>query len=157
MPSEARTFAEGTLRVVQASGSGRAWSTAAAPVSALLGYVRAGMSITSARTINTIMERGLPDHHKFGEATPPEWTFSFLQTGSIPSALTAVGASVPMWHVEHRASAPENGTLTGIFNQLHGGVVTNLGWTENPDGNVFQMTIRGLAQVLGTGSGWLST
>lgn len=157
MPSEVRTFPEGTLRVVQASGSGRSWATAASPVSALIGYVQAGFNITSARTVNTIMERGLPDHHKFGEAAPPEWTFSFKQTGTIPSSLTASGASVPMWHVEHRASAVENGPATGVFNQLHGGVVINLGWTENPDGNVFSMTLRGLAQVLATGSGWLST
>lgn len=157
MPSEARTLAEGTLRIVQASGSGRVWATAATPVSALLGYVRPGMSITSARTINTIMERGYPDHHKFGEATPPEWTFSFLQTGTIPTGVTGAGASVPMWHVEHRASAPENGVATGIFNQLHGAVIVNLGWTENADGNVFSMTLRGLAQVLATGSGYLST
>ena len=157
MPSEARTFQEGTLRFVQASGSGRTWATAATPVSGLWGYVRAGMSITSARSIATIMERGNPDHHKFTEATPPEWTFSFLQTGTIPTAVTGAGASVPMWHVEHRASAPENGTQTGVFNQLMGAVIINQGWTENPDGNVFNVTLRGLAQNLATGSGYLST
>lgn len=157
MPSEVRTFPEGTLRFVQQSGSGRTWATAATPVSGLIGYVRAGQSIASARTINTIMERGYPDHHKFGEATPPEWTFSFLQTGIIPTAVTGAGASVPMWLLEHRASAPENGTQTGIFNQLMGGVIISQGWTENAEGNVFNMTIRGLAQNLATGSGYLST
>lgn len=157
MPSEVRTMPEGTLRFVAASGSGRTWSTAATPVSGLWGYVQAGMSIASARTINTIMERGLPDHHKFGEATPPEWTFSFKQTGVIPTAVTAPGASVPMWHVEHRASAPENGAGTGVFNQLFGAVIISQGWTENADGNVFAVTLRGLAQTLATGSGYLST
>jgi len=156
MPSEVRTFPEGTLRAVQASGSGTSWATATTPVSALFGYVQAGLSKTSARTVNTIMDRGIPDHHKFGEATPPEWSFTFKVTGVFPSALTASGASVPMWHFEHRASAPENGTQTGVYSQLMGAIVISQNFTENPDGNTIQMTVRGLRQTIGTGSGYLS-
>lgn len=157
MPSEIRTFAEGTLRVVQASGSGRTWSTAATPNSALFGYVQAGMSVASARTINTMMERGFPDHHKFGEAAPVTVTFTFKQTGTITAWLTASGASVPMLHIEHRASAPENGTSTGVFNQFMGAILESVNWTENADGNTIQMAFRALAANLFTGSGYLST
>ena len=157
MPSEVRTFPEGTLRMVQASGSGRTWATAATPVSALLGYVQAGMSIQSARTITTIMERGVPDHHKVTEAAPLTLTFTFKHTGVIPTGVTAPGASVPMWHIEHRASAVENGTVTGVFNQIIGCVIESNNWTENADGNTIQLTFKALAANLYTGSGYLST
>lgn len=157
MPSEVRTFPEGTLRLVQASGSGRTWATAATPVSALMGYVQAGASLQSARTITTIMERGVPDHHKVTEAAPLSFSFTFKQTGTIPTGVTGAGASVPMWHIEHRASAPENGTLTGIFNQFMGCVIESNNWTENPDGNSIQLTFKALAANLYTGSGYLST
>lgn len=157
MPSEVRTFPEGTLRMVQASGSGRTWATASAPSSALFAYVQAGVSVQSARTINAIMERGNPDHWKYGEAQPLTVTFTVKQTGAISAFLTASGASVPMVHIEHRASAPENGTLTGIFNQFMGCVIQSINWTENPDGNTIQFTFGALAANLFTGSGYLST
>lgn len=157
MPSEVRTFPEGTLRMVQASGSGRTWVTAATPNSALFGYVQAGKSVQSARTMNAIMERGFPDHWKFGENQPLTVTFTVKQTGAISAFLTASGASVPMVHLEHRASAPENGTLTGIFNQFFGCVIQSISWTENPDGNAIQFTFGALGANLFTGSGYLST
>lgn len=157
MPSEVRTFPEGTLRAVQASGSGRTWSTAATPNSALFAYVQAGKSVQSARTMNAIMERGVPDHWKFGEATPITVTFTVKQTGAISAFLTASGASVPLLHLEHRASATENGAATGIFNQFMGCVIQSIAWTENPDGNTIQFTFGALACTLFTASGFLST
>lgn len=157
MPSEVRTLAEGTLRYVQATGSGRVWATGTTPVSGVMGYVQAGMSIQSARTVTTIMERGVPDHHKITEAAPITTTYTFKHTGVIPTAVVGAGASVPMWHFEHRASAVENGTVTGVFHQLIGSVIESINWTENADGNTVQITLKSLAANLFTGSGFLST
>ncbi len=64
MAREARVFAEGTLKWVQASGTGPAWATASAPASATVGFVQAGVSTNSAATIVTVKERGFPHHHK---------------------------------------------------------------------------------------------
>jgi hypothetical protein len=153
--AEVRVFSEGSLRVVQASGSGRTWATASAPVSALFAYVKS-FSFTSAQEFTTIDERGIPDHHKFANKSPIEVTMQCLSTGGFPSALTASGATVPMFHMEHRASAFELGAATGSFYQFHGAVLLSNDWAENADGNTFDVKFRCLAINGPTASGYLS-
>lgn len=153
--SEVRVMQEGSLRWVQASGSGNVWATASAPQSGLVGFVQS-FSHTSAQEMTTIVERGIPSHHKFLSKTPPEITFQFLWTGTnaFPTA-TASGASVPMFHLEFRASAAET-PGTGVYYQFFGCVALNNNHSEAAEGNTIDYTFRALAMNGSTGSGYLS-
>lgn len=154
--TEVRVKAEGTLRQVQASGSGRAWATAAAAPAAILAYVQE-FSVTSAQTITTIMERGVPDHHKVTQKAPIDVTFRCLWTGGTPTALTSSGTTIPLFHLEHRASAAEIGNgSTGMFHQFHGAALQSVQLQEADEGNSINLTYRCLAMVGPTGSGFLS-
>lgn len=150
---EVRTQAEGSLWFVQASGSGRTWATASAPVSGLVAYVQS-FSHTSAQNFTQIMERGIPDHHKFVSKSPIDVTFNCLWTGAFTGALTASGSTVPMMHLEHRASAAELGT-TGFYHQYHGAVLTNIAFNEAAEGNTIALTFRALAMNGPTASGYV--
>lgn len=152
---EVRTMLEGTLRFVQASGSGRTWATGAAAPAGLFGYVES-FTYTSAQTVTTIKDRGIPDHHKVTEKAPIDVSFDLLSTGSAFSFLTASGASVPMIHLEHRASAAELIAATGYYYQFHGVAVQSLKFTEGKEGNKISVQGRALAMVGPTGSGYLS-
>lgn len=152
---EVRVKREGTLWFVQASGSGRTWATATSPTSGYLAYVQS-MAYTSAQTITTIMERNNPDHHKVTQVAPIDVTFTLLYTGGIPTALSGSGASVPMFHLEYRASAPEigNGT-TGAYFQFIGVALQQHQFTEADDGDTVAFTTRALAMTGPTGSGYI--
>lgn len=153
--SEVRVHAEGTLWYVQASGTGRTWTTGATPVSGLLGYVD-GFQYTSAQTIQTITERGIPDHHKVTMKAPIDVSFNFMWTGGTPSAASGSGATVPMWHLEFRASAAEIGNgSTGFYHQFMGVASESIAFTENPDGDKIAAKMRALAMVGPTGSGYI--
>lgn len=153
--AEVRTFAEGTLRAVQASGSGRTWATASAPTSALFGYVQEGFTFTSGRTVQTIMERGVPDHHKITQREVINGSFTMQWTGAVPLPGTASGASVPMWHLEHKALTPEAGSGSAVYTQIHGAVIQSIGFTEgSPD--TLNISFVALATNGPTGSGYLS-
>lgn len=153
---EVRVKSEGEMRIVQASGSGRAWATAAAAPAAVVGYVQ-DFAFTSAMQVTTIMERGVPDHHKMGSKTPIDLTVNYLWTGGMPTALTASGASMPLYHMEYRASAKEigNGT-TGAFYQFMGAALIQAQFQEREEGNIINAQYRCLAMVGPTGSGYLS-
>lgn len=153
--SEVRVQAEGVLRFVQASGSGRVWATGATPASGRVGFVRS-FQFTSAETINTVMERGIPDHHKLTSKQPIEVTFSLAWTGSGIPVASGQGASVPMNHYEFMASRPEDGLApTGFYHQFMGGVITNVQFTEG-DEDLINLTVRALAMVGPTASGYLT-
>lgn len=153
--AEVRIQSEGTLWFVQASGSGRTWATGGTPPSGLLGYVQQ-FSMTSAQTDTVIMERGIPDHHKITQKAPIDVSFTYLWTGGRPTALTASGASVPMYHLEYRASAPEigNGT-TGFYHQFMGAALVQTQLTEQAEGTQVVEQYRCLAMVGPTGSGYI--
>ena len=162
MSAEVNIFAEGTFRVVQASGSGRTWGTGATPPSALLGYVQNGMNINSAQTVTTIMERGLPDHHKISEKAPIKVSITQLhtyQTATINqmAILTASGTTVPLMHAEWRISAAEvgNGT-TGMYYEFLGIATESIKITEDSKGNKLDFSFVCLGMVGPTGSGFLS-
>lgn len=157
MSREARTFAEGSLRWVQASGTG-GWNTASAPVSGLMGFVQAGANFQSARNMATVMERGRPHHHKFVSEDAPQIQFTYLQavTASMANPATASGASTPQVHLELRATDTENPTVTAQYWQFHNGVLLSRGWTEGENGNQIQETWKFLSMVGPTASGFLS-
>ena len=160
---EVRIMLEGTLRGVQASGSGRTWATATSPASALYGYVQNGMSITSGQTVTTIMERGVPDHHKITEKAAIKVTVSQLinhNTGQqTPFAIaTASGTTVPLQHLEWRVSAAEigAGAGTGMYYQFMGVAPESFKITEDSKGNKLDYSFVCLAMTGPTGSGYLS-
>ena len=158
MAREARTFAEGSLRWVQASGTG-AWTTASAAPTALMGFVQAGANFNSGRGVVTVMERGSAHHHKVTTVEPVEISFTYLQavTGNIPNPLTASGASVPAAHFELRSTDAEalSGPSAQWF-QFHQGVMLSRGWTEGAEGNQLQETWRFLSMTGPTGSGYFA-
>lgn len=159
--SEVRTMLEGSLSLVQASASGggasgaRVWATASAPASANnLAYVT-NVTFTSARTINTISNRGLPTHHKRGGATPIQFNATVLWTGNFTGFATASGASMPLAHAELKYSDPEDGG-TGRYYQFHGLAVQQLQFTEAENGNTQQVSFIALGMNGPTGSGYLT-
>ena len=152
--AEVRVASEGSLWFVQASGSGRTWATASAPVSGLVAYVQS-FSHTSAITYTQIMERGIPDHHKFASKSPIDVTFTCQWTGAFTGMLTASGSTVPMMHLEHRASAAELGSNSGVYHQYHGAVLTNIGFSEAAEGDTINLSFRALAMGGPTASGYV--
>ena len=155
MSAEVRTLREGFLWWVQASGSGIAWATASAPTSGLFGYVQS-MDYTSGMTYTVVYERGIPHHRKANQNTPITVNANVMWSGSHPTAVSGSGASVPMFHLEHQANAPENGG-TGRFHQFHGVVIPSYAWTESMDGNTMAFTMEALAMNGPTASGYLSS
>jgi hypothetical protein len=158
MAREARIFAEGSLRWVQSSGTGAAWGTASAPASALVGFVQAGTTYSSAQTVVTVAERGRPHHHKIAGWEPIEVQFTYLQavTANIANPATASGVSTPQVHLELRAQDNEVAAASAQYYQMHNCVLMSRGWTEGEDGNQYQETWRALGMVGPTASGYLS-
>lgn len=157
---EVRNFAEGSIRWVQASGTGIAWGTASAPATALIGYVQAGMAVKQSQTMETIAERGLPNHHKFVSKQPPEVTLTFLNAVSAnwpPTAVTAAGASVPQVHFEIRKDVRELGGPTAEYWQLINCVFLNQDFGEAENGDTIAQTWRAMYVLGPTASGYLST
>ena len=160
--TEARTFFEGALRYIQASGistnGGTAYATASAAPSALVGFVRAGMSINSARDVVTIMERGKPSHHKGGNENPIEIQFTFLNAVTAnkpPVDVTGAGASFPAVHFELKVDAPELGAGSAQYMYFMQAANVSDNWTEAEDGNPNQMTWRALKMHGPTATGFL--
>jgi len=157
--TEVRTQAEGTLRGVQASGSGRTWATASAPSSALFAFVQNGFNLTSAQTVTTIMERGEPHHHKISEKAAIKVTMSQLltnYTGQLPFGyLTASGSTVPMQHLEWKQAAAEMGSNSAIYYQFYGVATESIKVTEDGKGNKGDFSFVCLGYTGPTGSGYL--
>ena len=157
--AEVRVMAEGSLWWVQASGSGRTFATASAPVSGLVGFVT-DFSFSSGATITTISERGIPNHHKLTERARIEPSFNFLWTGTnaLPSAATGTGASLPMFHLEFKSTRNEDGTGagSGYYYEFLGCALTSDDFKESKDGNNHGYKFAALAMVGPTASGYLS-
>lgn len=141
---------------MQASGSGKTWATASAAATGLLGYVQQ-FSFTSAVQIATIMERGIPDHHKVTQKTPIDLTVQYMWTGGFFDAGSGSGASVPMLHLEFRAARPEVGDGTSAFYyQFHGVTRISNQVSEQAEGDTINITYRALAMTGPTGSGYIA-
>lgn len=156
MSREVRNFAEGSLRWVQASGTG-AWNTGAAAATQLVGFVQAGAAWNSAQTVVTVMERGSAHHHKVTEQPANTVTFTYLQAVSAAIAVPAQssGVSTKQVHLELKGTDTEAPTVTGQYWQFMNCVLESRGWTEDPGGNKFQETWRYLSMNGPTASGYL--
>ena len=157
MAREVRTFAEGALRWVQASGTG-GWATASGALTALIGFVQAGMTYNSARGVATVMERGTAHHHKVTTVNAQEIQFAYLQavTGNKAAPATASGASTPQVHFEIKGTDTELPSVTAQYYQFHNCVKVTEGWTEGENGNQWQETWRALSMTGPTGSGYIA-
>ncbi len=157
MSREARVFAEGSLRFVQASGIA-GWATASAPQSALIGFVQVGARFNSAATMATVKERGVPNHHKKLGAEVIEVQFTYLQavTANMANPATASGVSTKQAHFELRHQDDEVAAASAQYFQFMNGVQLSRGFTEAQDGNQFQETWRFLSMTGPTASGYLS-
>lgn len=157
--AEVRVMMEGSLWWVQASGSGRTWATATGPASGLVGFVT-DFSFTTGQTITTIMERGVPHHHKLTEKARIEPSFNFLWTGThaLPSAVTGTGASLPMFHLEFKSTRNEDGTGagSGYYYQFMGAAFQSFDFKEAKEGNNIAMKMACLAMSGANTSGFLS-
>lgn len=154
--SEVRVMSEGTLRWVQQSGSGRTWATGATQPSGIVGLVQPGFTWSSAKTITTISERGVPDHHKVTEFAPIKGSFQVLATGTFPTQITSSGTTVPMMALELRHSAAELGSNSAVYHQFMGVPFDSFKYTEAKEGNKYDVTFIALACTTFTGSGYLS-
>lgn len=152
--SEVRNRIEGELRWVQASGSGTAWATASAPSSGLVGFVT-NFTFTSAATVATIMERGVPNHNKMVSKQPINVSITHNWTGTNAIPASGSGASVPMFHYELKYRQPEKGN-TGIYYQFYGVPVPSIQFTEGDEANTIALTLSNVLAMNGpTGSGYL--
>jgi len=156
MSREVRTLAEGTLRWVQASGSGN-WNTASAPTSALVGFVQAGTNFVSAQGVVTIMERGTAHHLKKISVDSLQVKFTYLQavTANMANPALSSGVSTPQVHFEVKSVDVENPTVTAQYFQFLNCVLESRGWTEGANGNQLQETWRALSMTGPTASGYL--
>ncbi len=157
MSREVRTYYEGELRYVQASGTG-AWKTASAAITGLLGFVRAGLGYESAANVVTVMDRGIPHHHKVVGREPQEVTFEVLfgVTANYPAPATSSGVSTPQVHFELKMREEEIATASGIYIQFHNAVKLSEGFGEAEDGDTWALRYRCLAINGPTGSGYLA-
>jgi hypothetical protein len=156
--AEIRNLPEGTLRWVYASGSGRSWATASAPTSGLWGFIT-NFTYTSARDIQGVYDRGQPSHQKFVQNTIINGSFDIQWgvTADYPSVTqSGSGATVPMLHLEHRASAEEQGGGAAIWNQFHGVAILSDNWTETTPANTLTVNFQALGMNGPTASGYLS-
>lgn len=156
MSREARIFAEGALRWVQASGVG-GWGTASAAGTALMGFVQAGLKIASARNVTTVKDRGFPHHHKVVGAEPIDVQFTYLQavTANMAKPATGSGVSTPQSHFEIRHTDAEVAAASAQYWQLMNGVLLSQQWAEAEDGNTIQETWRFLSMTGPTASGYI--
>ena len=153
--TEVRNAFEGTLRWVNASGSGATWATASAPTSGLLGFVT-NVTFTSGQQVAVIYNRGIPSHQKVTQkdAITMNFDVQWGVTGDYPDFnVTGSGATVPMKHFELKSTAPEAGGA--IYHQFVGVAKLNNNLTEANPANTQTWSLQGLAMVGPTGSGYL--
>src|SRR3970040_1696217 len=155
MAREVRTFAEGALRWAQASGTG-GWATASGALTALIGFVQAGMTYNSARGVPPFMKRGTPNHHKSTTVNAQKLQFTYLQavTGNKAAPATASGASTPQVHLELKITDTELPSVTAQYFQFLNCVKATEGWAEGENGNQWQETWRGVSVVGPSGRGY---
>ena len=153
--------AEGSLSMVQASASGggasgaRAWATGSAPPSAInFAYVDS-FTFTSAQQLATVRNRALPTHHKQTMLDPIQVTFQLKWTGAYTAVLSASGATMPLAHLEFKATEALVAAASGRYFQFHGVAFQQMQFTEADDGNTIQFTCVALGMSANP-SGYLS-
>lgn len=150
--SEVYTLAEGALYYAQASATGSnpytAWATGTSAPTGLFAYVRS-LSYTSAQTLITVRDRGVPVHHKRVERDPIEVVATIGWTGARPD-FSAYNASVGMGHLEYKLLAAGQ----SAYAHFYGVAEDSLEYEEGDDENTMQLTFRALGMNL-TGSGYI--
>lgn len=155
MANEVKVQAEGSLWAVQASGANpTGWVTGTTPVSARIGYVQS-FSFTSARDLGTMMDRGVPMHHKHLGAQPIDLTFNFLWTGAQPEPASGGGFTMPMWHLEFKATEKDVGAGSGRYFQFYGAAISQSQFTENKDGNTIALSTKALGMSGSNTTGYM--
>jgi hypothetical protein len=154
--TEIRNAREGALYWLAASGSGSAWATASGASGRLLAYVQS-FTWTSGKTVNPVFDRGTLSHWKATDnGQPISLSFAVLYavTGNWPTSLASgSGATVPMAHLEFKMTAPEAGAAQ--WYQFHGCPIDQLQFGEEANANTQTITMRALAMVGPTGSGYI--
>ena len=153
--TEVRNRKEGSLRWEQASGSGTSWATASAPASGLMSFVT-NFTLTSAHEFAVIDDRGTLSHNKSVRQTPVDFSFDVkwgVTAVYPPTTVTGSGATVPMVHLEYKATAPEDGK--SVYFQIHGCPIANMNFSEGDEFNAATFAGRGLAIIGPTASGYL--
>lgn len=152
---EVRVQIEGSMRFVQASGSGNAWATGTTPASGLFGFVQS-MVVNSAQTVTVIKDRGRPSHNKITDIAAIDLTVNYLWTGATPEAASGASATVPMWHMEYRSSAGEIGAASAFYYDFYGVALQSVQFTEAPAGNTIAAKYTCLGMSGENASGYLS-
>lgn len=153
---EIRVMREGSLWLVQASGANpTGWQTGANPPSALLGFVQS-FGFTSAMNLVTPTDRGIPMHHKDAGRNPIDVNVQFLWTGTFPQAASAAGGgTMPIWHVEYKATEREAGAGSARYYQFFGVAQQQMQFTENAEGDTIALTFRALAMSGANTTGYM--
>lgn len=141
--SEVLVQKEGSLVWVQASApASTAWTTAASCPSGQMGFLES-FSLTSARTIATQMDRGIPKHHKEQSREAPELQLTYRWTGYGLSVLSASGATMGLLNFEFRGAQAHLGTIpTGRYFQFYGAALISRNWSEGAEFDQVQETWR---------------
>jgi len=135
---------EGQLSWVSASGNGNSFATAeSSPSGVSIAYVR-DFSFTSAQTINTVMNRGTPHHHKKVDAQPISLnvTYGFTGEEGIPD--------YPV-HLQFKVSDGTNSAFY-VFNNAYR---SDHAFTEAAEENSMADTFVALGYIAATASGYL--
>ncbi len=155
MANEVRVHAEGSLRWVQASAT-TGWRTASAPQSGILAFTEK-VSHESGRTLTVIKDRGIPNHFKETERNEIKIDVDVLWTGALPTAASGAGVTVPLYHLELRASAEELGAGSAWYYQYHGVAPESIKVDpSNKDGGKVTLSFKALSMNGPTASGYLS-
>jgi len=162
--SEVRTFFEGTLRWIRYSaGTLGTWTTASGAQgvssSGAVAFVQVGTRIVSAQDIATIMDRGVPQHHKQGAQQPIDITITYLEgiTANNPALFLSgiAGASQSLMTFELKQTVTELAAASALYTQFHGCALIHDNWTDANDGNPKEQQWRALSMLGPTGSGYL--
>lgn len=154
---EVINFKNSVLALAVGNGSGRTWSTAAGAASTVFAFVQS-MSWSSGRDIATIMDRGVPNHHKEIRRNPIELELEVFWTGGFPgNPVTGASASVSHYNVELMAIT-DNATARTWY-QFFGAAPTNTQFRsqDGNDADTFTLTMRALAMNGPTASGYILT
>lgn len=144
MSNEVFNMREGELSWVSASGNSNAWATGTTPPSGVaIAFVR-DFSWESARTINTVMNRGVPHHHKVVDQQPISLSVGYGFTG-------AQGIPDYPVHLQFKVSDGTNSAFW-MFNHARR---SNHAFAEAAEENTLTDTYVALGMIEATASGYL--
>lgn len=147
MTAEIYNMREGVISWVSASGNSPSFATAASSPSGIaVGFVRS-FNYASGATFNTVMNRGVPNHHKTVTNDPITLDMSYGYSG---------GNGIPSYpvHVQFFVNNAPNGSAFWVFNSC---VRPTHNFAENEQENTMSDSFIALGMIEATASGYLST